>query len=304
MHTNSVELVANGGWDGRILVYRNAPLVDTFVVITQRHVVVVDTLINPATAEQVWQGIRSYLTSARSLLVVNTHADYDHCWGNQFFAALGVPIIGRRASVPIFSQPESLDFWQRAQAAEPAIFADVTPTPPTLLFAEELTIDGGDLTLELFATPGHTPDHASIYIPQISTLLAGDAAELPYPAPGAACDLPAMRQSLARLAALDAQTVLYCHAPTDSGPQLLHDNIAYFDRLEAACRAALGRGVPANPPADADVIALVGLRYETAVPQTPPWQNVHPYYRTEGHAAQLRMMLASFGEEAADGNRT
>ncbi len=293
MHTNDVELVANGGWDGRILVYRNAPLVDAFVVLTQRYVVVVDTLINATTAEKVWQSIRPYLTPARSLLVINTHADYDHCWGNQFFAALGAPIIGRCASVPLFGNAESLAFLQRMQAEEPDIFGHVTPTPPTILFDETLTIEGGDLTLALFATPGHTIDHASLYIPQIRTLLAGDAAELPYPMARSTQDLALMRQSLARLAALDAQTVLYCHAPTESGPQLLQDNITYFDQLEAACRAALARGVPANPPTDADVVALVGLSYETAVPQTAPWQNVHPYYRTEGHAAQLRMMLAS-----------
>ncbi len=295
-HSNEVELVANGGWDERILVFRNALLVDTFAIVTARYVVVVDTMINAATAEKVWAGVRPYLTPPRSLLVINTHADYDHCWGNQFFAALGAPIMGRRASVSIFSEPDPVAFLQRVQVDEPDIFGDVVPTPPAILFGETLTIDGGDLTLELFATPGHTVDHASLYIPEINTLLAADAAELPYPVARTAAGLPAMRQSLAKLAALNAVTVLYCHAPTDMGPQLLHDNIAYFDQLEAACRTALARGVPANPPEDADVIELVGLRYETAVPQTDRWQNVHEYYRTVGHAAQLRAMLANLGE--------
>ncbi len=299
-HNNEVEFVANGGWDERILVFRNAPLVDTFAVITTRYVVVVDTLINPATAEKIWQGVRPFLTPPRALLIINTHADYDHCWGNQRFAALGAPIIGRRASVPIFTEPDSLAFLQRVQANEPEIFGDVTPTPPTILFDETLSIDGGDLTLELFATPGHTADHASVYIPQINTLLAADAAELPYPMARTAAGLPQMRQSLAKLAALNAETVLYCHAPTDIGPQLLHDNIAYFDQLEIACRAALARGVPANLPEEADVIALVGLPYAQTAPQSGHWQQVHPYYRTQGHAAQLRMMLTSLAG-GADG---
>lgn len=292
-HSNTVELIPNESWDKRILVFRNAPLVDTFAVITARYVVVVDTMINGATAGKVWEGVRPYLTPPRSLLVVNTHADYDHCWGNQFFAALGAPIIGRRASVPIFSEPDPVAYLQRLQADEPEIFGEVTPTPPTLLFDETLTIDGGDLTLELMATPGHTVDHASLYIPEINTLLAADAAELPYPMARTAAGLPEMRQSLAKLAALNAETALYCHAPTGIGPQLLHDNIAYFDQLEIACRAALVRGVPANPPEGADVIALVQLPYAQTAPQSGHWQQVHPYYRTQGHAAQLRMMLAS-----------
>lgn len=297
-HSNSVELIPNGGWDERILVCRNDELVDTFLILTQRYVVMVDTMINSATAEKLWQIARPFLAPDKCLLVINTHADYDHCWGNQLFAQMGTPIIGRRASLPIFSEPDTLAFLQRVQAEEPGIFAGVRPTPPTILFDEKLTIAGGDLTLELFATPGHTVDHASLYIPEISTLLAADAAELPYPMARTAAGLPAMRQSLAQLAALHAETVLYCHAPTDMGAQLLRDNLTYFDRLEAACRAALARGVPTDPPADADVIALVGLGYETAVPATDRWQMVHAYYRTQGHAAQLRMMLASLAEEA------
>ncbi len=299
-HSNSVELVENGGWDTRILVCRNAPLVDTFIIVTQRYVVVVDTMINAATAEKLLDVARPFLTGSRSLLVVNTHADYDHCWGNQLFTAMGAPVIGRQASAPIFSEPDPVAYLQRLQADEPEIFGEVTPTPPTILFDETLTIDGGDLTLELVATPGHTVDHASLYIPEISTLLAADAAELPYPMARTAAGLLEMRQSLARLAALNAATVLYCHAPTDIGPQLLRDNIAYYDKMEAACRAALARGIPADPPKDADVIALVDYPYETAVPQTGPWQNVHEYYRTHGHAAQLRKMLASLAE-GADG---
>lgn len=303
MHTNEVEVLANGGWDARIVVCRNGRLVNTFVVVTARFVVLVDTMINAATAEKLVNVARPYLAAGRTLLVVNTHADYDHCWGNQLFAGPGAaypaPIIGSRLSVPLYAEAEARAFLRQVQADEPEIFGDVAFTPPTLLFDERLAIDGGDLTLELFMAPGHTVDHAAIYIPEIDTLLAADGAELPYPQARTVDGLPRMRQSLAEMAALGARTVLYCHAPADAGPRLLQDNIAYFDAVEAACRAALARGVPAEPPAEADVIALVGLPFETAVPQTPAWQAVHPHYRTAGHAAQLRMMLAWLGVELA-----
>lgn len=291
-HTNEVQLVTNAGWDERILVCRNAPLVDTYLIVTRRYVVVVDTMINAVTAEKLVVLARPYLKENRSLLVVNTHADYDHCWGNQVFAAMGVPIIGQRASVPIFSQPDSAAFLQQVQTQEPEIFDDVIPTPPTILFDEKLAIDGGDLTLELFATPGHTVDHTSLYIPEIRTLLAADAAELPYPMARTGAGLPPMRRSLARLAALDAETILYCHAPVEMGAQLLHGNIAYFDNLEAACRAALVQGAPPDSLEDAGLIEWVGLPYADAVPAADLWQEVHEYYRTGGHARQLRQMLA------------
>src|SRR4051794_26848660 len=48
--TDEVRLVASAGWDARILICRCGPLVDAFIVVTARYVVIVDTLINPRTA--------------------------------------------------------------------------------------------------------------------------------------------------------------------------------------------------------------------------------------------------------------
>jgi glyoxylase-like metal-dependent hydrolase (beta-lactamase superfamily II) len=296
-HTEELQLLPNQGWDERILVCRNGGLVQTFIVVTQRYIVLVDTVINPVTAQKMIEYARPYLNASRTLLVINTHADYDHAWGNQLFvgadARYPAPIIGSQRCAERLIEGEEAPFLQQMQAAEPDIFGNVRLTPPTVRFDGQLTIDGGDLTLRLFATPGHTEDHISIDIPEITTLLAGDAAELPYPAARTTDGLPWMRASLAKLAALDTKTVLYCHAPVEAGPQLLHDNIAYFDALEAACRTVLARGVAIDlPEGDADVIALTGCRYDDVTPHTDLWRSVPELYRTEHHAAQLRTMLA------------
>jgi len=293
-HTNTVTAVANQGWDERILVFANDELVQTFMVLTQRYVVLVDTMINVETAVALLHHAQPHLHN-RQLLIINTHADYDHAWGNQVFAGPTAhhpaPIIGSRRCADILRGAESAATLAAMQAREPAIFGDVRLTPPTILFDETLTIDGGDLTLELFATPGHTPDHVALYLPEIATLLAADAAELPYPAARTAAGLPAMRQSLAKLAAYPADHVLYCHAPVTIGAQLLQDNIAYFDKLEHYCRAALAHGDTAQPREDLDLIDSIGLPFDKAVPQGAPWQAVHEYYRTGGHAQQIRAML-------------
>jgi glyoxylase-like metal-dependent hydrolase (beta-lactamase superfamily II) len=160
-----------------------------------------------------------------------------------------------------------------------------------------LLIDGGDLTLDFFPTPGHTVDHYSLFIPEINTLLAADAAEVPYPMARTPDGMPAMRQSLAQLAALNAETVLYCHAPVTIGSQLLHDNQAYFDKIEEKCRAALARGMSAEPEETADVISLVDCTFAEAVPAGEHWQNIHEYYQTKGHAQQIRTMLYNLAQE-------
>jgi len=294
-HTNEVQVVANEGWDERIVVCRNGRLVDTFIITTQRYVVIVDTMINAATGQKLLEVAREKLVNGRQLLVVNTHADYDHCWGNMVFggetAIYPAPIIGSKLSVPLFDQPEAQETLKQFQEREPDIFNEVVFVPPTVQVDGRLLIDGGDLTVELFPTPGHTVDHYSLYIPEINTLLAADAAELPYPMARTVDGLPAMRQSLAQLAAMNAETVLYCHAPVTIGPQLLLDNKAYFDILEEKCRAALSRGLSPQPDENADVAQLVDCRYEEAVPKGEHWQNVHEYYRTTGHAQNIRMTL-------------
>jgi glyoxylase-like metal-dependent hydrolase (beta-lactamase superfamily II) len=292
-----VELVPNGGWDERLLVCRCGPLVNSFIVVTARYLVFVDTLINGATAAALLALAEPWRVG-RQPLALNTHADWDHAWGNHMFAGpeapAQAPIIASRRCAERLRSPEAAERLAAMQAEEPGRFDDVRLTPPTLLFDERLAIDGGDLTLELFATPGHRADHISIFIPEIRALLAGDAAELPFPFVESAATLPELRASLARMAALEPQTALYCHAPVGAGPDLLRQNSAYFDQVEGRCRKAVARGVPARPPADADIEALVEFPFAEAVPPGHDAAALAGFYRP-GHQATLRAMLEHLG---------
>ena len=323
---DDVQLVANQGWDERVLVARCGPLVDAFIVVSRRYVVIVDTLINPQTATAMLSAAQEYLRGDRRLLVVNTHADFDHCWGNQIFAGPAAlhpaPIIASRQCAEQFRSPEAKPFLEQMQAREPERFGEVQFAPPTVLFDERLTIDGGDLTLDLFATPGHSPDHISAYIPETGVLLAGDAAEAPYPSARSVASLPALRKSLPpedgdcsveRMIALDPTHALYCHAPVTLGAPLLRYNQQYFDVLEQRCKAALERGLAAQlgvPPTDGDYLesddveALVGCSFKAAIPASLDTAELHEFYRTAGHRAQLRMMLEHLGSQQFQGRIT
>jgi len=294
-HTNELTLVPNQGWDDRILVCRNGTMVDTFIVLTERYVLLIDTVINPVTARQMLAYARPHLTNGRQLLVINTHADYDHAWGNQLFAGphaeYPAPIIGTRLCAELMRGREGAPRLQALQAEEPAIFGEVVITLPTILFDEQLTIDGGDLTVELFATPGHTIDHLSIYIPEIKTLLAADAAEFPFPLARTVEGLPAMRASLAKLIALDAATVLYCHAPVTIGAPLLQDNYRYYEQLEEKCRAALANGAPSKPAETVDVAALINYPFAEAIPTDRYGDFIADHHSRSWHPDAIRMML-------------
>jgi glyoxylase-like metal-dependent hydrolase (beta-lactamase superfamily II) len=290
---DQLELVANAGWDSRILVARCGSLVDVFIIVSQRYVVLVDTLLNARTAEQLYALAEPHLSN-RQLQVINTHSHWDHAWGNHVFAgpnaAHPAPIIGTQRCAELLRGPESQQSLATMRSNEPARFADAELVAPTLLFEDRMQIDAGDLTLELFLTPGHAADHLAIWIPQIKTLLAGDAAEYPFPLVDTAATLPQLRDSLVRMAQLEPAVVLYCHAQGIHDPKLLQANMAYFDQLEARCRKALADGLVWPLAEDADLEQLLDFPFSAALPADANAAELEDFYRP-AHQNALRCML-------------
>jgi glyoxylase-like metal-dependent hydrolase (beta-lactamase superfamily II) len=287
--------VANTGWDERLRLFRAGNEVDTCVLMTQRYVVVIDTMATPELAAAIVELVRPAL-AGRQMLVINTHADYDHCWGNAVFAApdgpYPAPIIAHEQAKQRLRSAEARESLARRQQAD-GRFANVRLVEPTITFTSGLQIDGGDLSLELIATPGHTKDHISVWIPALRLLLAGDAAEYPFPYVEEAQALPILRRSLAKLAALDAAVVIPCHGGT-SDPGLIARNSAYFDALERRLRSALASGlVPPDWREREDLPTIVGLPFEAAVQQAgADPEDVSALYRGF-HLAAVRATLAS-----------
>lgn len=220
------------------------------MVVTERFVVVVDTTISPETAAQVMSGTRSEVESSRhrTLLVVNTHGDWDHTWGNALFARPGAyraPILGHALTGRQFENKRAKARLLESRKRHPGWYDTVELQLPTVEFEEGLTIQGGDLTVQLIPTPGHTPDHVSAWVPELQLLLAGDAAELPIPYLDGRSSLPRLRESLEAMLDLDPLTVLYCHGGDEFSPQLIRHNVLYFAEAERRCRAALSSGARA-----------------------------------------------------------
>jgi glyoxylase-like metal-dependent hydrolase (beta-lactamase superfamily II) len=115
--------------------------------------------------------------------VVNTHAHFDHTFGNARFGPasdIGAPIYGHERV------PAHLDAYERPMLAEliaageePAgEWREIVITPPTALVGAAMTLDVGGRAVELrHLGRGHTDNDLLVHVPEADAWLAGDLIE-------------------------------------------------------------------------------------------------------------------------------
>ncbi len=170
--------VADGVYQGRY-----QPLdVSVCVVRGADGLLVVDTRSSPREADEIIDDLRA-LGPGLVRWVVNTHAHYDHAFGNQRFGP------GSRVDVPIYGHqrvPAHLDEYERpmlarwlADRVEPlADWQQVVITPPTVLVGDHMSLDLGDRAVDLFHLGrGHTDNDLVLHVPDAATWLVGDLVE-------------------------------------------------------------------------------------------------------------------------------
>ncbi|MGL4610432.1 MAG: MBL fold metallo-hydrolase [Trueperaceae bacterium] len=242
----------NIGWDKRIRSFTASDLVDVFVIITERYLVVFDTGNAPQQMQIIMNAVKGDL-QGRQLLVINSHQHYDHTWGNALFVnGYPAPIIGHERSAIMLKEKydEALSFLREQQKGRPFL-GNVQIVAPTLTFSKNFTIHGGDLTLELFPTPGHSVDHISLWIPEIKTVLAADTAEHPIPYAEADSSVRQLEQDLELLQSFNPDIVLPCHGGTVE-VSLFDRNLRYFATLREKVKGAkVDAGLEPNTLPDA-----------------------------------------------------
>ncbi|PXA71821.1 MBL fold metallo-hydrolase [Cryobacterium arcticum] len=143
-------------------------------------VTVIDTRNNLAEGAEIIEdvGIRF---GVPIVAVINTHAHYDHSFGNQAFAALGVPIYGHRLVAQHYADYEEprLLAVQADPSREPdKTWHQVILTPPTHLVGQRMTVVAGGRTLELVPLPpGHTDTDLATFVPDARAWILGDVIE-------------------------------------------------------------------------------------------------------------------------------
>lgn len=163
----------------RVYQRRYDPLdISVCIVAGSDGLLLVDTRCNPREAAEILDDVAA-LSPLPVRWVANTHAHYDHSFGNQVFP--DTAIYGHHLVPRHFAEYESqrLAAWTADPASSPQYdWHGVVLTPPTELVSDILDLDlGGRLARFHPLAPGHTDTDLVVEIPDARTWLVGDVIE-------------------------------------------------------------------------------------------------------------------------------
>ncbi|MFI6485375.1 MBL fold metallo-hydrolase [Nonomuraea sp. NPDC050663] len=180
------------------------------LVLGDDHCLVVDTRASHRHAAELIRAIREVTPTAWT--VVNTHAHWDHCFGNAPFAP--AEIWGHVLAVKDLDETGELQrsnvlaFLPEERHEE---IREVAIVPPTHTFADRATLDigGREVHLRYFGR-GHTDHDIVVHVPDVGTAFVGDLIEeVPYFGDSFPLDWPVTLHRM--LQDLDADTFVPGH---------------------------------------------------------------------------------------------
>ena len=234
-------LQPDGGWG-----YSNAGL-----VVGGEESLLVDTLFDLKLTASMLESMKSLTSTAPIATVINTHANGDHCYGNQLVKDANIVASAATAHEMTEVPPAMLAALNRAPGEVGDLFRSffgdfdfdgIELVLPTQTFTDRLTVKVGQREVELIEVgPAHTSGDTIAYVPSAQTVYTGDilfigGAPIVWAGPLenwiAACDT---------INSLDIDVVVPGHGPlTDkAGVSRVREYLA-FVLSEASARQAAG----------------------------------------------------------------
>ena len=149
----------------------------------------IDTLFDLKLTRDMLDTMRKSIPAAAHIdMVVNTHANGDHCWGNELVAGAQIIASARTAEeMTTAISPAMLamilkrapELGQLGEFLSHAFgsfdFDNITLTPPTKTFEDELTLKVGDKEVHLIEVgPAHTLGDTLVHIPADRVVFTAD----------------------------------------------------------------------------------------------------------------------------------
>jgi len=163
-------------------IYMASGFGNTFLVTTDDGNVIIDTSLVTQAAKH--HGQLKNIHPAPTRYIIFTHAHEDHTGGAGRWKEEGTEIIAQRDFVEhrkyqdrlaiFFAHRNAAQFGFDAKRLVDAARVHRNPIQPTILFDEEYKFEQGGVKFELFHTPGETPEHLTVWLPQSKAAFVGD----------------------------------------------------------------------------------------------------------------------------------
>lgn len=204
----------------------------------------VDTLFDLSLTQAMLDEMRAAVPAAKDIgTLVNTHANGDHCWGNELVE--GAEIIASRSSAEEMEEVPASLLHGMMQAAPnmgelgdyltrifgPFDFSGIRTTLPSRTFDQALSLTVGDKAVELIEVgPAHTRGDVLVHVPADRTVFTGDILFVEGHPIIWAGPVENWIRACERIMAMDVETVVPGHGPlTDkSGVKAVRDYLAYI----------------------------------------------------------------------------
>ncbi len=256
----------------------------------------VDTLFDLALTRAMLDAMASITATAPIATLVNTHANGDHCYGNQL--VIGAEVIASAASAAEMEQPPpstlgmmtSLDLGDAtnryiAMAFGPFTFDDIEPPHPDRTFSGALSLEVGGQPVELVEVgPAHTAGDVIVHLPDAGTVFTGDI--LFHDGTPLIWDGPVQNwlDACDRILGLDCAVIVPGHGPL-ADAQAVRDTAAYLTFVRDEATARHGAGLSATEAAwDIDLGAYAdwGESERIALNVDAVYREIDPTYDTPG----------------------
>ena len=230
----------------------------------------VDTLWDPILTRRMLGAIAPLTTNAPIEMLVNTHSDGDHWWGNQELASIEIIATESAADVMRTQSPGEmkrfgalaralrlagslpLPYPRRGdiatiaayagEALRPFAFDRIRLVPPTRTFSGELDLDVGGRQVRLIQVgPAHTPGDLVVWIPDAKVAIAADILFIGVTPIMWAGPVEGWLAALELLLELGAERFVPGHGPV-CGPDEVQRLIEYWRWLDPTARSHLEAG--------------------------------------------------------------
>lgn len=193
-----------------------------YLINTENKIFLCDTHMGPKSMKYVKEYIHTHGLSNKEIIVFNSHADWDHIWGN--FVFKDSTIIAHELCRKRMQQEGGFDLKRKKKYHNGTI---KELKLPNLTFSNKLNFE--EYEIEFVYAPGHTIDSAICIDRKDSVVFVGDLLEYPIPFINH-YDIGGFLKSLELIKKLSSKVILSAHSGIID-EKLFNDNIEYIKNL-------------------------------------------------------------------------